>query len=85
VAPIHHQLTTQEAADLINVSRTYLVRLLDRGDIPSEKIGRHRRVTFGDVMSYKKRRMAERTEALTNLIHESEEARLYERFDSSKT
>jgi excisionase family DNA binding protein len=84
VAPIHHQLTTQEAADLLNVSRTYLVRLLDRGDIPSAKVGRHRRVTFGDLMEYKKRRMSERREALENLIHESEELGLYERSDAQK-
>lgn len=79
VAPVHHQLTTQEAADLLNVSRTYLVRLLDRGDIPSVKVGRHRRVTFGDLMAYKKSQMDKRKEALTNLIQESEELGLYER------
>jgi excisionase family DNA binding protein len=83
VAPIHHQLTTQEAADFLNVSRTYLVRLLDRGDIPSSKVGRHRRVRFGELMSYKKRRMSERREALTNLIRESEELGLYERSDAA--
>jgi len=83
VAPVHHQLTTQEAADFLNVSRTYLVRLLDRGDIPSYKVGRHRRVRFGELMNYKKRRMSERQEALTNLIRESEELRLYEQSDAS--
>jgi excisionase family DNA binding protein len=82
VAPVHHQLTTQEAADFLNVSRTYLVRLLDRGDIPSHKVGRHRRVTFGELMTYKKRRMSERREALTNLIRESEELGLYEQPDA---
>jgi excisionase family DNA binding protein len=78
VAPVQHQLTTQEAADLLNVSRTYLVRLLDEGKIASTKIGRHRRVTFGDLMSYKKHRMVERREALENLIRESEELGLYD-------
>jgi excisionase family DNA binding protein len=82
VAPVHHRLTTQEAADLLNVSRPYLVGILDRGEIPSEKVGRHRRVTFGDLMEYKKRRMAERREALENLIRESEELELYDRPDS---
>jgi excisionase family DNA binding protein len=83
VAPVHHQLTTQEAADFLNVSRTYLVRLLDRGDIPSSKVGRHRRVRFGALMEYKKRRMSERRAALTNLIRESEELGLYEQSDAS--
>jgi excisionase family DNA binding protein len=83
VAPVHHQLTTQEAADFLNVSRTYLVRLLDRGDIPSHKVGRHRRVRFGELMTYKKRRMDDRRAALTNLIRESEELGLYEQSDTS--
>ena len=84
VAPVQHQLTTQEAADLINVSRPYLVRLLDSGKIPSNKVGRHRRVGFGDLMTYKKHRMSERREALTNLIQESEELGLYDRSDADK-
>jgi len=79
VAPVQHQLTTQEAADLINVSRTYLVRLLDEGKIASAKVGRHRRVAFGDLMDYKKNRMIERRQALENLIQESEELGLYDR------
>lgn len=78
VAPVQRQLTTQEAADLLNVSRTYLVRLLDDGKIASGKVGRHRRVTFGNLMTYKKQRMVERREALQSLIHESEEAGLYD-------
>jgi excisionase family DNA binding protein len=79
VAPVQHKLTTQEAADLLNVSRPYLVRLLDGGKIASSKVGRHRRVTFGDLMEYKKQRMTERRQALENLIHESEELGLYDR------
>lgn len=79
VAPVQHQLTTQEAADLLNVSRTYLVRLLDEEKIPSTKVGRHRRVAFGDLMAYKKNRMAERRQALENLMQESEELGLYDR------
>jgi len=78
VAPVHQQLSTQDAADLLNVSRTYLVRVLDRGDIPFEKVGRHRRVRFGDVMAYKKARMEQRKEALRNLVRESEELGLYD-------
>lgn len=79
VSSVQHQLTTQEAADLLNVSRTHLVKLLDQNKLPSVKIGRHRRVTFGDLMDYKKRRLAERRESLENLIRESEELGLYDR------
>ena len=84
MAPVQHKLTTQEAADLLNVSRPYFVRLVDRGDIPSEKVGRHRRVTFGDLMDYKKKRIEERREALENLIREREELGLYDLADTAE-
>ncbi|MBD6619645.1 helix-turn-helix domain-containing protein [Komarekiella sp. 'clone 1'] len=72
------ELTTQQAAEFLNVSRPYLVKLLEQGDIPYIKVGSHRRVRFDDLMNYKKQRDEKRSQLLQELIEISEEAGLYE-------
>ncbi|MFV8750914.1 helix-turn-helix domain-containing protein [Nannocystaceae bacterium ST9] len=73
VVPVGKQLTTQQAANILNVSRQYLVRLLDEGRIPFTKTGTHRRVKIEDVLEFKRVRDDERRAGLDELTALSEE------------
>jgi excisionase family DNA binding protein len=77
VVPINQELTTQEAADILNVSRPYLVKLLEQGAIPFTRTGTHRRIRCDDLMAYKQQRDADRRRALSDLTQMSQDLRLY--------
>lgn len=78
VAPLAQRLTTQEAAELLGVSRPTLVKLLESGAIPFEKPGRHRRVKLADLLAYRDARTVARRETLNRMTEEASEAGLYD-------
>lgn len=67
------ELTTQEAADILNISRPYLVKLLESGEIPFTKVGKHRRVRFEDLNEYNKKRQSKRQRGLRELAKQAQE------------
>ncbi|WPO95348.1 helix-turn-helix domain-containing protein [Buttiauxella sp. HR94] len=77
IVPVHAELTTQEAANILNVSRPHMVKLLEKGNLPFHKIGRHRRVLFADLMEYKKRRENESLNAMQALADQAQDTGMY--------
>jgi excisionase family DNA binding protein len=67
LVPVSKMLTTQQAADVLNVSRPYLIALLEKGDIEFELVGRHRRIKAETLFAYKRARSERRSKALSEL------------------
>ncbi|MFJ1259806.1 excisionase family DNA-binding protein [Cupriavidus sp. CuC1] len=76
VVPLHAELTTQEAADLLNVSRPHLVKLLETDALPYHKTGKHRRVRFADLMRFKAERDRASEQAMEALARQAQELNL---------
>ncbi|MCU0542060.1 MAG: helix-turn-helix domain-containing protein [Oscillatoriaceae cyanobacterium Prado104] len=74
----NRELTVHQAADLLNVSRKFLVKLLDEGAIPYIEVGSHRRILFQDLMTYKEQRKVQRRQALKELTQFLQDEGFYE-------
>lgn len=71
--PVNAELTTQQAADILNVSRPFLIKLIEDGQIPYRKVGTHRRIQFEDLMVYKRDIDNKRRDVLADLVSEAQE------------
>jgi excisionase family DNA binding protein len=74
--PVHAELTTQQAADLLGVSRPFVIKQIESGKLPHRRIGTHRRVMFKDLMDFKRRIDADRANTLEELAAESQKLNL---------
>jgi excisionase family DNA binding protein len=73
IVPTHAELTTQEAANILNVSRPHLVKLLEDGVLPFSKTGTHRRIRYQDLMAFRDQREIESKEALDDLVAQAQD------------
>jgi excisionase family DNA binding protein len=77
--PEEQQLTTQRAAELLGMSRPYLIQILNEGEMPYQLVGKHRRIALRDVLTYAGRRAEARRAALDKMARDAFEAGLYDR------
>jgi excisionase family DNA binding protein len=77
IVPLRKEVTTYEAAEILNVSRPFVIGLLEKGEIPFRKVGAHRRIPLSTLLEYKRKTDAIRDEALDFLAAQAQELKLY--------
>lgn len=78
IVPLATEVTTQKAAEILGCSRPHLVKILEDGEIPFTKVGRHRRIMFEDVMKYKKKMKEQQKQYIKEIMSADEEDGLYD-------
>lgn len=78
IVPLATEVTTQKAAEILGCSRPHLIKILEDGEIPFTKIGRHRRIMIEDVVAYKKKMKEEQRQHIIDIMAEDEEDGLYD-------
>lgn len=73
IVPTHAEMTTQQAADILNVSRPFLIKLLERGELAFTKVGTHRRIRFEDLMKFKQALKQRSQDAMDELVAQAQE------------
>lgn len=73
IIPYDTEISTQQAAEMLNVSRPHVVKLLEKGEIPFKKVGTHRRIKLKDLQRYKERSEKEREKHLAELVKQAQE------------
>jgi excisionase family DNA binding protein len=79
ILPVLADLTTTQAAELLTVSRPFVVKLVDSGELPSHKVGTHRRIYLRDAIAFKHRRDQKGREALARLVEDAQGLDIYEK------
>lgn len=78
IVPVATEMTTQAAAEVLGCSRPHIVKLVEEGELPYSKVGKHRRIRFEDLMAFKQRKASERESLLVEIMRGDEDSELYD-------
>ncbi len=76
MTPVDAELSTEQAANLLNVSRPFVIKLIEQGKLPARRVGKHRQIRLGDALAYKKRSDEQRRAELQKLVREGQDLKM---------